>query len=79
MTDFICNTCRFDKKKTSDWTIEGPTKVSRHSVISANKYGANLITPAFPIKQAARDYKLIDDDRDRSFLTNSANLLNEKK
>jgi NADH-quinone oxidoreductase subunit G len=46
--------------------IEGPTEVSRHSVISANKYGANLIHPAFPIAQAARDFKQIDDNRDRS-------------
>src|SRR5258708_13703964 len=22
--DFICNECRFDKKKTSDWIVEGP-------------------------------------------------------
>ncbi|MFN4083205.1 MAG: 2Fe-2S iron-sulfur cluster-binding protein [Bacteroidia bacterium] len=36
--DFICNTCRFDKKQTSDWTIEGPVTVSRHSVISQNHY-----------------------------------------
>jgi NADH-quinone oxidoreductase subunit G len=36
--DFICNTCRFDKKKTSDWVIEGPTKISHHSVISSNHY-----------------------------------------
>ncbi len=36
--EFICNTCRFDKKSTSDWTIEGPTPVDRHSVISANHY-----------------------------------------
>ena len=35
---WICNTCRFDKKKLSDWVIEGPTKISRHSVISANHY-----------------------------------------
>ncbi len=35
---FICNTCRFDKKKTSDWTIEGPANVNRHSVISQNHY-----------------------------------------
>ncbi|MCW3118599.1 MAG: dehydrogenase, partial [Chitinophagaceae bacterium] len=35
---WICNECRFEKKKISDWTIEGVTKVSRHSVISANKY-----------------------------------------
>lgn len=36
--EFICNECRFDKKKTSDWKIEGPTKVDRHSVISQNHY-----------------------------------------
>lgn len=36
--EFICNTCRFDKKQTSDWTIEGVREISRHSVISANKY-----------------------------------------
>jgi NADH-quinone oxidoreductase subunit G len=37
-TGWICNTCRFDKKNTSDWTIEGLTTISRHSVINANKY-----------------------------------------
>jgi len=35
---WICNTCRFDKKHTADWQIEGLTSISRHSVISANKY-----------------------------------------
>ena len=35
---FICNECRFMKKKTSDWHIEGLAVVHRHSVISANKY-----------------------------------------
>ncbi len=42
--EFICNTCRFDKKKTSDWTIEGVREISRHSVISANKY-KKLVQP----------------------------------
>ncbi len=37
-TGWICNTCRFDSKKTSDWTIEGLTQISRHSVLGANKY-----------------------------------------
>jgi NADH-quinone oxidoreductase subunit G len=37
-------------------------------VISANKYGANLIRPAFPIQHAAQNFKQIEDDRDRSFL-----------
>jgi|SRR5690606_12171837 len=36
--EFICNTCRFDKKATSDWTIEGPRKVKKTSVISSNHY-----------------------------------------
>lgn len=66
--EFICNTCRFERKKTSDWTIDGPTLIARSSVISANKYGASTITPAFPLKQAAKEYKQIDDSRDTSFL-----------
>jgi NADH-quinone oxidoreductase subunit G len=37
-TAWICNTCRYDKKETSDWTIEGPSKVQRDSVIGANHY-----------------------------------------
>jgi NADH-quinone oxidoreductase subunit G len=36
--DFICNTCRFDKKEVSDWTIEGPRKFEKDSVISQNNY-----------------------------------------
>jgi NADH-quinone oxidoreductase subunit G len=36
--DWICNECRFEKKQTSDWVIEGLAQVSRHSVISQNKY-----------------------------------------
>jgi len=36
--EFICNTCRFDKKATSDWVIEGPRKVKPTSVISLNHY-----------------------------------------
>jgi NADH-quinone oxidoreductase subunit G len=36
--EWICNECRFQKKKVSDWDIEGPTNVDRHSVISAGHY-----------------------------------------
>jgi NADH-quinone oxidoreductase subunit G len=36
--EFICNTCRFEKKQTSDWVIEGPRKIERNSVISQNHY-----------------------------------------
>ena len=36
--DWICNECRFEKKKTSDWIVEGPREISRHSVISQGHY-----------------------------------------
>lgn len=36
--EWICNTCRFDKKAVSDWVIEGPSRVDRHSVISQGHY-----------------------------------------
>ncbi|NBO59099.1 MAG: Fe-S-binding domain-containing protein, partial [Chitinophagia bacterium] len=36
--EWICNECRFEKKKVTDWVIEGPTHVNRHSVISQGHY-----------------------------------------
>jgi NADH-quinone oxidoreductase subunit G len=36
--EFICNDCRFHHKETTDWLIEGPRKIERHSVISQNHY-----------------------------------------
>jgi len=36
--EWICNECRFEKKSASDWVIEGPTHISRHSVISQGHY-----------------------------------------
>jgi NADH-quinone oxidoreductase subunit G len=47
--EFICNTCRFDKKAPSDWTEEGPRKLSRHSVISQGQYGAKTKFVASPV------------------------------
>ncbi len=35
---WICNECRFEKKKASDWIIDGPTHINRHSVISQGHY-----------------------------------------
>ncbi len=48
--EFICNTCRFDKKATSDWTIEGPRVISNKSVISANHY-ENVVDPNKLLKE----------------------------
>jgi NADH-quinone oxidoreductase subunit G len=36
--EFICNSCRFEKKNISDWVVEGPRKISDQSIISVNKY-----------------------------------------
>jgi NADH-quinone oxidoreductase subunit G len=36
--EFICNECRFEKKNTTDWVIEGPRKIKRTSIISVNHY-----------------------------------------
>ncbi|HNP33105.1 MAG TPA: 2Fe-2S iron-sulfur cluster-binding protein [Flavobacterium sp.] len=36
--EFICNTCRFDKKDVADWVIEGPRKFEKDSVINQNKH-----------------------------------------
>jgi NADH-quinone oxidoreductase subunit G len=36
LENFICNTCRFDKKNASDWSIEGPRHIAKDSVIGQN-------------------------------------------
>ena len=60
--EWICNTCRFEKKQTSDWVIEGPTKVNRHSVISQGHY-INTVKPPETITDVmgGRAPKLIMD------------------
>ncbi|HEX8462048.1 MAG TPA: 2Fe-2S iron-sulfur cluster-binding protein [Segetibacter sp.] len=59
---WICNTCRFDKKKTSDWVVEGARKINRHSVISANHY-LNVEKPGETIAEVmgGRKPKLLMD------------------
>ena len=36
--DWICNECRFEKKDTADWIVEGPAHINRHSVIAQGHY-----------------------------------------
>ncbi|RKE49662.1 2Fe-2S iron-sulfur cluster-binding protein [Sphingobacterium detergens] len=47
--EFICNTCRFDQKKTSDWILDEPTEIDSQSVISANHY--ELFNPPKVVKE----------------------------
>jgi NADH-quinone oxidoreductase subunit G len=60
--DWICNECRFEKKKVRDWVIEGPTKLDRHSVINAGHY-TNIVKPKETFKEVmgGRDPKLLMD------------------
>jgi NADH-quinone oxidoreductase subunit G len=38
LEEFICNECRFERKDSTDWTIEGPRHIENKSVISQNHY-----------------------------------------
>lgn len=59
---WICNTCRFDKKKTSDWEIEGPTNINRHSVISQGHYlGLKMPKETLTEVMGGRNPKLLMD------------------
>jgi NADH-quinone oxidoreductase subunit G len=60
--EWICNECRFEKKSASDWVIEGPTHVSRHSVISQGHY-ENMKKPKeiFTAVHDGRSPKLLMD------------------
>ncbi len=35
---YICNECRYEKKDLKDWTIDGPRKFEKFSVINSNNY-----------------------------------------
>jgi NADH-quinone oxidoreductase subunit G len=75
---WICNTCRFDKKKTSDWTIEGLTKINRHSVIAQGKY-PGLVMPKETIQEVmgGRDPKLLMNIHNVSEVNNPSVHLSE--
>ncbi len=62
--EFICNTCRFDTKATSDWVIDGPREVKRTSVISANHY--ELPAPPPVIKKNLQLQKANQDQFERA-------------
>ncbi len=60
--EWICNTCRFERKDPKDWIIDGPVHVNRHSVISAGHY-ENLTKPqeVLPEVMGGRGPKLLMD------------------
>lgn len=60
--DFICNTCRFETKNTSDWIIEGPRHIAHTSVISSNHYEIAPI-PVIKKNQVLIEANKIEFDR----------------
>lgn len=50
LEEWICNTCRFEKKATKDWLIEGPRKIDQASVISQNHYDMPIVLPVIDKK-----------------------------
>lgn len=60
--EWICNTCRFERKDIKDWVIEGPTQVSRQSVISQGHYvGLQKPAETLPEVMSGRHPKLLMD------------------
>jgi NADH-quinone oxidoreductase subunit G len=66
--EFICNTCRFDKKETADWVIEGPKKVSGKSVISLNHYESLTPPPVVKPNLALQEANKKQLDRNEKLL-----------
>jgi NADH-quinone oxidoreductase subunit G len=59
--EFICNSCRFDHKKKSDWVIDGPTHIAKNSVISQNHYeNLNELKVQIMKQQKALGYMPLD-------------------
>ena len=60
--DWICNTCRFDKKDINDWTLEKPSEVAKDSVIRQGHYFENKVEPKETLpKVIKRDPKILLD------------------
>lgn len=60
--DFICNTCRFETKNTSDWVIEGSRHIAQTSVISSNHYETTIL-PVIGKNQVLIEANKIEFDR----------------
>ena len=66
--EFICNGCRFDHKNLADWTIEGPRKVEKDSVIGQNNYTQKLEK----VEIATEEFILEGREQDRDKISMAA-------
>jgi len=58
VAEWICNDCRYDHKKTSDWVIEGPSHIDTRSVIAANHYETSSALQNLKLDVAKQQKKL---------------------
>ena len=72
--EFICNECRFDHKDPKDWTIEGPRKFEKDSVINQNNYTQKLDKVIIETEKGILDGR----DEDRKKISMAAIDYNEK-
>lgn len=63
---FICNDCRFHKKETKDWVIEGPSNVKRSSVISQGHYHHTVKSPVYIDRVIGKEPKFLMNIHDVS-------------
>ena len=59
--EFICNDCRFHKKETKDWVIEGPSVIARSSVIAQGHYVGTKPSPILIEKVIGKQPKYLLD------------------
>ena len=64
--EFICNDCRFHKKETKDWVIEGPSKIVRSSVIAQGHYTGTVKSPIVIDKVIGKQPKFLMNIHDVS-------------
>jgi NADH-quinone oxidoreductase subunit G len=72
VTDFICNTCRFEKKDKNDWSIEGPAVFEENSVMNVN----NTFVEGKSISYKGEDKTTFEGRKNLEFKINT--LENEK-
>ncbi len=62
--EWICNSCRWDKKDTKFWNIEGPRHIDRHSVISLNHYQKPVDEPVLLDNPFAKQLSTKDEHQE---------------
>lgn len=64
--EWICNDCRFHRKSAKDWTVEGPAKIKRSSVIAQGHYENTVKSPILIDKVIGKQPKMLMNIHDVS-------------